>query len=211
MVVLVLLTLFAIVGLAFVLYADNEADAARINRETQAYVSTVPSEQYDSLMNYAIGQVLFGVGDPTPANPNAIPPYPANPYPDGAFSAVRGHDLARDIYGWNLDNAGSNIYPFNGTGHLHSTAGNPWGYDDHALISYIPYLSNVSNFTLTDNFARDPERLGMRANLMQLLPPYTGGWNSSYTYPDGNHVYLGAVDSNGNVLARSSSAPTWFR
>ncbi len=226
MVVLVLLTLFAIVGLAFVLYADGQADESRLSRESQATVSTVPTEAYDSLMNYAMAELIFGVGDPTPANLTAATPYAANLYPDGAYSATRGHDLARDIYGWNPDNAGSNIYPYIGKGHLHTngnaangavTCQNPYGVDDYTLINYIPYLSSVSGFTLADGFVRDPERFNYSATqpnppnyrtlLSQTLPPYTGGWNPNYTYPDGNHIYLGAVDSNGNVLARSFHRP----
>jgi hypothetical protein len=235
MIVLVLLTLFAIVALAFVLYASGEADASRSSREASTaapYVTTQPYERYDSLIDLAMAQVLFGVSDPVSS------------YPSGACSAIRGHDLARDIYGWNYDNPGNNIYPFNGTGRLHNQIGLPptpnfpqgVQLDDYTLINYVPYLSNVNQFntpgsySLTDGFVRDPERtgpyvqvagtytvLGYRTNsyatinnqvgLAQSAGAYSWGWNSSYTYPDGNHVYLGAADSYGNVIARSFHRP----
>jgi len=217
MIVLVLLTLFAVVGLAFVLYASAEADASRLARETTApYVSTQPNEKYDSVSDYGIAQLIFGVADPVNGG-----------FPDGACSAVRGHDFARDVYGWNYDSPGNNIYPFNGPGRLHNQITLPsfplgTAVDDHNLISYVPYLSGISStnapgaYILTDGFVRDPERTGpvignaplwYRTSLAQSPGGYAWGWNSSYTYPDGNHVYLGAVDSNGNVLARSFHRP----
>ncbi len=189
MVVLVLLTLFAIVGLAFVLYANNEANASRIYREAQSTQSNVIDIDANILANTALGQLIFDVPDITSAA-------------TASFTAIRGHSLSRDIYGWNSDAGptyGTNIYPFNGVGHLHSTNGNNWGMDDHALISYVPYPA--------DNFIRDPERIGKRGGFGAALPSYTGGWHSSYTYPDGNHVYLGAFDADGNVLARSFARP----
>jgi hypothetical protein len=197
MVVLVLLTLFAIVGLAFVLYANMEAESSRVYREAISMQDNRIDVDAHTLANYSIGQLLFDVPDPVATA--------ANPTPTGAWSAIRGHSLGRDIYGWNSDyisNQAANtpsIFAFNGVGRMHTTVCNPWNVDDHALLSYIPYPA--------DGFVRDPERLGTRANLAGALPPYTGGWNSSYTYPDGNHAFLGAFDADGNVLARSFVRP----
>ncbi len=224
MVVLVLLTLFAVVGLAFVLYANAQADDARAYRETPpTFPTSQPNERADSFINYALGQLLYGVPDPVGA------------YPDGAASALRGYEFARDIYGWNADNKATNIYPFNGVGRLHNPITLPsppflpnTTIDDHNLLNYQPFLMGVgSSYTLIDQFMRDPEYTGpaltptspyvygFRQTLNQNKGGYIGGWNSSYTYPDGNHVYLGAVDSNGNVLQRSFWRPalmpnTWL-
>jgi hypothetical protein len=201
MVVLVLLTLFAIVGLAFVLYANAEGEASRVYRETNIG-NNVINISPNSLASFAIGQLLFDQNDPVGVG------FPAN-----AWSALRGHSLARDLYGWDLDsiaqNVNTNIYPFNGVGHLHTGANtyqNIFNIDDHLLPNYVPFLA--------DGFVRDPERLAKRANLtVQPSPttqPYTGGWNSSYTYADGNHVFLGAMDADGYFLVQSFHRPWIF-
>jgi hypothetical protein len=203
MVVLVLLTLFAIVGLAFVLYANAEADASRVYRESVSLQDNRIDIDPNVLANYSLQQLIFDIPDPVITA--------TNPTPTAVNSAMRGYGLNRNIYGWNSDYLTSpttntpSIYPFNGVGRMHTTNGNPFGVDDHALLSYIPYPG--------DGFVRDPERLGMRQAaagqnpLTAALAPYTGGWNPSYTYPDGNHVYLAAADADGNILARSFWRP----
>ena len=100
---------------------------------------------------------------------------------------------------------GSNIFAFNGRGRDHSTTNNPWGVDDHALLNYTPWLDQNGN--PVDGFFRDPERLGTRNSLSAAPGLFTGGWNSGYTYPDGNHVFLGGFDADGNILARSFWRP----
>jgi hypothetical protein len=200
MVVLVLLTLFAIVGLAFVLYAESESEASRVYREATTSVNRIDINP-DSLAGYGLGQFIFGVNDQPLGTTGA-----AGPFPVGPWSAMNGYDLGRDLFGWNGDDPGSNIYPFHGVGRMHIPLTLPsppfppgTTIDDHAAISYIPYVN--------DGFVRDPERLGYRQDLSKPLAPYTGGWNSSYTYPDGNHVFLGAYDADGYVLARSFHRP----
>src|SRR5262249_46319879 len=76
MVVLVLLTLFAVVGLSFVLYADQVATAARFAREAE--VRTTPDVAPELLLAYFLGQLIYDVDDQT-----------------GVYSALRGHSLAR--------------------------------------------------------------------------------------------------------------------
>jgi hypothetical protein len=219
MVVLVLLTLFAIVGLAFVLYANAEGEASRVYRETTIDNNGTINISANSLASFAFGQLLFDTADSQVAGPLG----PGN-YPTGPWSAMRGHSVGRDMYGWDGDSPGSNIYPFNGPGHLHGTGTTPFAnapfnapYDDHALISYIPWYTTPTY--ASERFVRDPERLSYRPvpggpppppDPMMAAPstnPYGGGWNSSYTYPDGNHVFLGAVDGGGYVLARSFWRP----
>jgi hypothetical protein len=211
MVVLVLLTLFAIVGLAFVLYANAEGEASRVYRETTNGVNRIDIST-SSLGNWAMGQFLFDTGDPIVASGFPAP---------GGSSALRGQSLGRDLYGYNADNASSNIYPFNGVGHLHNLLTLPPPYsgppiDEHQMMNYAPFLGPGG--VLIDNFLHDPERLGpagppaqqFRTALSQNPGPYTGGWNSSYTFPDGNHVFLGAIDSSGNLLMPSFHRPWMF-
>src|SRR4051794_7266981 len=80
-VVLALLTLFAVVGLSFVLYADSEADASRNFRE--ANVSYVPDMDPEQAFAYALGQIIYDVDDVA-----------------GVYSGIRGHSLSRTEFGW---------------------------------------------------------------------------------------------------------------
>src|SRR5690349_11508210 len=84
MVVLALLTLFAILGITFVLYADSEATSARIAREAE----NQPRADWDpqSALAFALGQLIYDVPD------NTI---------TGVGSGLRGHSLARTMYGIN--------------------------------------------------------------------------------------------------------------
>src|SRR5260370_41588767 len=100
-VVIVLLTLFAVIGLTFMLYADAQATSSRIFKEAYNLDDDRPDESPYALLNFALGQLLYDTDDKN------------NPY-----SGLRGHSLARTIYGWDSDAPGSNIYPFNGTGRL---------------------------------------------------------------------------------------------
>src|SRR6266849_348761 len=155
LVVISLLTLFAIVGLTFVLYANAEANSSKIYREAAA-LNQVDMDP-ELLFNMLLGQVIYGVPDDY----------------TGVYSALRGHDLARSMYGYNYGTPGSfpaNTVPFNGTGRLHTSTGsymNPYSAatggplpnpDDWYFVNYTSYLNS-------DLFLRDPERLGMRTTL----------------------------------------------
>src|SRR6516165_8094725 len=85
MVVLALLTLFAIVGLSFVLYAQAEADASRIFREDKTLRQL--RESPDRMWSFALSKLIYDEDDnPTYGSP-------------GIYSAIRGHSLARSMYG----------------------------------------------------------------------------------------------------------------
>src|SRR5579862_8127931 len=147
---IVLLTLFLVIGLCFILFSESQATSARVYREANNIADALPSQ--DTLMNWAFSQLIYGVSDDS----------------SGAYSAMRGHDFGRDLYGFNYqENAGQiinynsqvgfpvNATPFNGSGHLHTAAGgvaamNPFGIDDVNLPSYMYYSA--------DGFKRDPER-----------------------------------------------------
>jgi hypothetical protein len=178
LVVLSMLMLFAMVGVAFVLYADAEAVSARASREAQS--ASRADVEPELLLAYFLGQLIYDVRDDEA----------------GTSSALRGHSLARSMYGYNDEDI--NQTPFNGTGRLHTgpwTFGNPFGKDDFYLINYTWFPA--------DGFLRDPERLGSRANLAQPRGPHTGGFNAPYTYPDLNNVFLAAVKADGSVLLPS--------
>ena len=149
-VVLALLTLFAVVGLSFVFYAKASGTASLYFREGGSPGRPdLPAEQ---LASFFLGQFLYDTADDS----------------WGVTSALRGHSLARLVYGYN--DQGTNATPFCGTGRLHAP-GPLAGTDDYALINYT-YFSG-------DNFVRDPERLGWR----KCRPPPAVPTRAASTYP----------------------------
>jgi hypothetical protein len=182
LVVLSMLTLFAIVGITFVMYASSAADSARISRDSETALRV--DFEPEQAMAYFLNQFVFDSSDVDAG---------------GMGSAMRGHSLLRSMYGYNSD-TGANLKPFSGTGRLHYVhqAGPLAGKDDWALPNYT--------FFLADGFVRDPERYGTRPPNQAPSPatnPWVGGYNVSYTYPDLNNLFLGAVRADGTVLAHS--------
>jgi hypothetical protein len=182
LVVITLLTLFAVVGLAFVLYSESEASASRIYREKQyagddcSYLLSLPR---DPMANFGLGQLIYDVPDDQ----------------TGIFSAMRGWSLARDMYSYNP--AGGNTTPFNGTGRLHGN-NNPFGQDDFMLVNH--------QYFATDGQLHDPERIGWHAP-NAAAGTFTAEASSSYTYPDLNHMFLAAVKADGTLLVPSFYRP----
>ncbi len=181
-VVLALLALFAGVALTFLLYAQARADAARAGREALAPVRA--DVDADLLASAFLGQFLYDAEDDE----------------HGVLSALRGHSLARSMYGF--DDAGANDTPYNGTGRLHTPS--PLGglpdlpreaRDDYNLVNYTYFPA--------DGLLRDPERLGGRRDPKAPRGPFLGGSNAPYTYPDLNNLYLAAVKADGAVLVPS--------
>jgi hypothetical protein len=206
-VVLMLLTLFAIIGVSFVLYADAEAASARLDRESKALTRADLDPQQALFM--VLGQVLYGVDDQ-----------------NGIYSGIRGYDLASAVYGnanvydpnTNSFYALGNTAPFTGNGRLHYTYPNPYllngkptlalqGQDDWSLVNYTYFPG--------DPFIRDPNRFGTRTALLQTgqgdprqAQPYMGASGVPYTYPDHNNFYLGVIRaSDGAVLVHSFHRP----
>jgi hypothetical protein len=217
LVVVLMLALFMVVGLTFVYYAESSASAARNYREAQTPdVADQPPEQ---LLSYGLGQLIYPVPDDA----------------SGVQSALRGIELARLAYGWNYTTLpGSlqidpnmtnnittnpfqaNVTPFNGMGPLRGLPVLFNGVNEYDMINYTWYAS--------DNFLRDPEHPAappgtpnstMRTNPNQPLPPYAGGFNPPYTYPDRANLPLAAVQADDQsqnhlprLLAQSFFRPT---
>ncbi|HTU21947.1 MAG TPA: hypothetical protein VMG10_28170 [Gemmataceae bacterium] len=193
MVVLALLTLFAIVGITFVLYADAEAASARVARqaETQQLADVDPQQA----LAFFLSQLIYDVSDTS-----------------GYGSGLRGHSLARTMYGYNY--ASTNLNAFNGIGRLHyaspmtypaaalTNVPNSFGgmLDDYALVNYTWFSTDPGGL---NGAVRDPEHYGSRANpTAAQTNPYFGG-NAPYTYPDLNSFFLAAVKADGTVLTPS--------
>src|SRR5438093_1428448 len=86
LVVITMLTLFAIIGLAFVLYSEAEAHSSRLYRESQT-LPPVNTVSPITMLNYFLQNFIYPVPDPTTADQH------------GASIATRGHELARLMYG----------------------------------------------------------------------------------------------------------------
>ncbi|MBY0527740.1 MAG: hypothetical protein K2R98_30360 [Gemmataceae bacterium] len=104
LVVITLLTLFAVVGITFVIYAQAEASAARIDREAQSMQR--PDMDPEMLLSYFLGQLVYGTDNP--------------------LSALRGHSLAETMYG----KPGGTI-AFNGPGRFHTAAPDKYYQPDY--------------------------------------------------------------------------------
>ena len=88
LVVITLLTLFAVVGIAFVLFAQAEATAARVWRDSET--SQRPDMDPEMLLAYFLSQAIYGTTN--------------------QGSALQYTSLAENMYG-----APGNTTPFNGT------------------------------------------------------------------------------------------------
>jgi hypothetical protein len=213
LVVISLLTLFAIVGISFVLYANAAANASKVFRDSAS--QTQPDMDPEMLLSFFMGKLLYDEDDV-----------------NGIYSAMRGQSLGRGIYGLNYNTGPNgnmllenfalptstsvspgtplgplNGTPFNGTGRLHTSgtsAMNPWA-DDYLLPNHTYYPA--------DKFIRYAERftggpVGTGGALYPPLPPaasfiFTGGANAPYTYPDLNNMFLAAVKADGSVMTQS--------
>ncbi len=219
LVVIALLTLFAIIALSFLLYANAEANASKLFREGEANDIGLAGTSAEKMLNFFLKQFIYDVPDDN----------------TGVYSALRGHSVGRSIYGANYDPTKATVIPntlaFNGTGRLHTNGTSapfmnpfsqlptPFSVDDYQLINYTyypgeTYVVNGTNLP----FLRDPERINpfptppppgqtpWRNNPAQPAGQYTGGANAPYTYPDLNNMFLAAVKADGTVLM-----PSFFR
>jgi hypothetical protein len=206
MVVLSMLTLFIILGLAFVLYSDAEATSARIYRESQTYTragsdSDRSSSDASAAWNMFLGQLIYDLDD-SPNSPGVS---------SNVLSGLRGHSLARTMYGWN-DGANSlNDKPYCGTGRLNETISFPTGpsVGGQRAVNYTYFPS--------DGGLRDPGRggpnpsnnswVGYRTDPTQARCNLVGDVNVPYTYPDHNNLFLAMLDpTTGQVLT-----PSYYR
>jgi hypothetical protein len=186
LVVITMLSLFAAVGLGFVFYADAVANSSQLARETQD--KPYPDIDPELLLSYFLGQLIYDTDNP--------------------YSALRGHSLARTMYGY-IQNDNTNpannpnelsFTPFSGVGRLH--------YNNAALGGDDYYFPNYQYYP-ADGFIRDPEYYGTRNPTVQAKPSYTmyRAGNAPYTYPDMNNMFLAQVNASGEVILPSFHRP----
>ena len=82
-VVLGLLTLFAVLGISFVYFADAEATAARLNKDLENQTGVLVPPDATDQVNQFLQSLLYPVGDQTPDITNSL----------------RGHELLADGLG----------------------------------------------------------------------------------------------------------------
>src|SRR5207302_10127 len=92
MVVLAMLTLFTIVGITFVFMSSAIALQAQIARDAEKIER--PDVDPELALSYVLSQLIYDVNDDD----------------TGFYSALRGHSLARGMYGWNHDPTSTTTY-----------------------------------------------------------------------------------------------------
>ncbi len=195
LVVLTMLALFAVIGLSFVLYAESEANAARLYKEG-ASANTKPIDPTDAVNGF-LGQMIFQQG-----NTN---------------SALYGHELSRLMYG-NAQFAPDRTSAYNGVG-IYSEPlamtlnASPFSLHRTQVVRYGQYFSNplVNSFVtvLPDQTYADPTWNYSNATDKTKLK-YVGR-NAPYTYPDRNNISIAVQDpATGRVVKPSYHAPSLF-
>ncbi|MEZ6142275.1 MAG: hypothetical protein R3B84_17080 [Zavarzinella sp.] len=199
-IVVVFIALFFVVGLTFLLSSQNYSESAKIHREAAygGHTGVRPTSR-------------LGAGDEAPPNPGDIfntalgyVVYDAPNDASGVYVGIRGHSLARAMYGMKMTdpstidpNAG--LTPYAGIGRNRTSP-------DFNMINYT-WDGNTTTPTL-----RDPEYPGT-ARLSPAAPMTGQYWphNPNYTYPDENNVYLAAIDwLTGQVIMPSYHRPWMF-
>jgi|688.fasta_scaffold20925_2 hypothetical protein len=183
LIVVAFLSMFLVVGTTYLLVADSirrTSDFDLNATDKRSDYALMPDIDPRYMFNFALGQILYDVVDPVLVGGKVVT----------TNSALRGHSLARDIYGGYISGS-VNDRPFQGTGKTNAELG---------LANYI--VSIAPNGTVSPIY--DPER-GLRTGVNPNLNKISS-WNPSYTYPDPNHLYLGSykLDTAGNTTGKPS-------
>jgi hypothetical protein len=209
-VVLLLITLFSIVGIVFVYYTGALASRMRMTGEAAALGGTEFPRDGTQELNAFLASLIYPVNEADPAS---------------LTNALRGHDLTRTMYGYYGDGTA-----WNGIGTFHEPVntyqdfnGTPYGLpptgpnsDRSRYINHTALLFNNRSIVI------DPEFTGVRpkvnnANTFDVFPipgntPRTYvPKNAPYTYPDIKDLYLAAIcPATGEVLIPSFHRPWVF-
>src|SRR5262245_4954830 len=172
LVVLIMLTLFAIVGISFVLYANSQAEASRIKKITEDLPAKADMRAEDALAMF-LSQYIYDVKDEERADGSF-----------GIYSSLRAHSLGRTSF--EAHPTAMNDKPFNGTGRLRESTPNGISFQ---LINYTYFK------TADSSFIRHPDYLYSASSGTSpgASDTYVGQSNPGYTYPDENSVFLAMV------------------
>jgi len=216
LVIIAFLALFTIMGLTYLLYADAQLrfsidEIKRLDKRN--YRSFDLSTDY--LFNFFLERFVYDQPD-READPYATATGGINYEPQSVYSALRGHSLARNMYGYNervgtyagqpAILAGVNDRAFSGSGKLANKQitipGTSVTGSEHLFVNSTYFKSFGQSQII------DPER-GARS-LLTTPANYSSSWNAPYTYPDYNNIYLawlrsdGALNSNGSMVMKAS-------
>ncbi|MBP3958496.1 hypothetical protein J8F10_24880 [Gemmata sp. G18] len=219
-----LITILMVLGLAFMMYAVKEKAVAQAHKEAASSPGTAAPDP-TSTINKFLGTLLYDDYDDA----------------DALHNALRGHSIARAMYGSRSDYSNTNPWvgstvPWAGVGTFHE---DPAGYLSGPATTY-PSLAGLLPATRRDRsrfvnhtvmtldskaLVIDPEWTGNRFadNTIPLQPVLTAfnqslagrnyvGLHAGYTYPDLKNFFLGARDpATGEVLAPSFYRDWLFR
>ena len=178
LVTLLLLALFAIVGITMVYYATAQAERARIQGEAADSGNAEFPDDGKAALNAFISKLVYGDRDDT----------------TGLSNSLRGHDLMATMYGRQI----AAMVPYNGVGNFAEAP--PMGVPRPNRLQLINYRLFPGETNITD-----PEYRGERA--VTAAPGSGGayiGKNAPYTYPDINNLFLACVcPATGQVLVPS--------
>jgi hypothetical protein len=184
LVVVIMLALFAVVGLTFVLYAESQAIASRVHKDGEN--PRKGDAEPELLLSFFLNQLIYDVKDNRTGMDQLT------------YSAMRGHSLTRTLTGYNSSANPANDGFYNGLGRMHWPRGAAGPADYYYQINYAQQLKGGT--------PPNPE-----APLSAQFPgnnTYCGGANAPWTYPDLNSMFLAAQrPSDGAILIQSFHRP----
>jgi hypothetical protein len=183
LIVVAFLSMFLVVGTTYLLVADSIRRTSEFDlnaTDKRSDFALMPDIDPRYMFNFALGQILYDVSDPVLVGTKVVT----------TNSALRGHSLARDIYGGYIL-GGVNDRPFQGSGKTNAELGQP---------NYIVRIAQDG----TVSPIYDPER-GLRAGV-NPNPTKISSWNPPYTFSNNHHLYLGSykLDTSGNTTGNPS-------
>lgn len=198
LVVLAMLTIFTLVGLSFVMYADSAATRARIFREAASYIRIGDVREQalisaTAAWNDFLGQVIYDAPEDA----------------TGKSSVLWGHSLARTMYGWYAnptDPSYPNDRPYNGTGRMENPENVNYVKFGNLQRPAPGYLSNGQfggdvnvDYTYPDRNNMFLARLGLGLNgeLQVITPSYRRLYNEDGNNPQRQLHYLNKDMANG--------------
>ena len=187
LVVVAFLALFSVMGITYIIYADSQlrqtgddVNGQDVRQNPLKSVDLDPS----FILNFFLERFLYDQADISATSAT----------PDSVYSALRGHSLSRNMYGWNDTANALNDKPFNGTGKLNrQIMVEGQNIEEWKIVNHTAF--NPSTLPILD-----PER-GLRTGGNRSAP--NSSWNAPYTYPDHNNFYLGWLKSDGTKIQPS--------
>ena len=208
LIVVVMLSVFAVVGTGYALLAIQQQKISLIRKDEQNGGLAAPDPT--DTANAFFGALIYDTGDGT----------------KDIFNGLRGHSIGRSMYGYDSGPNGSlNNSPFNGVGLFREDAtGSPYaGYglvgDRSQFVNYNLVMINNINNNNNDNkpMLLDPERMGTRGATANNPLPFPGQNNPNYvskaapySYPDLKDFFAGVVDPNTGAVLLQSFHREWL-